>query len=867
MTTRSQSTNTRLASPAQTVDALDRVLASQTFANAPRLSRFLRYVVERKLAGDETGAKEYSIALDVFDRDSSFDPRLDTIVRVQARRLRRRLEHYYENEGREEQLRIEIPKGGYSPQFELETAALPPRPNSLPIPRNRLIGRDEELQSLGPLLARPDVRLVTVSGPGGSGKTRLAIEAVAGLAESFPGGIYWVELASLRNRAQLAAALAEAFGVRGRGGHPVEQVLCERLGRTIVRPALLALDNFEQLIGEADLVSMLLDACGDLTVLVTSRMLLRLYGEHDFPASPLPVSRPRKDFAYEELASSPAAELFAERAAAARQGFRLNAQNVQTVAEICFRLDGLPLAIELAAARSKVLSPELLLERLAKPLDLLTGGPRDAPDRHRTLRAAIAWSYDSLAEPEKKLLRRAALFADAFSVEAAQAVADAYQDLGGAVEDVASSLIDHNLLHLVERPGDSRPFAILETIREFALEMLAASEEEATYRRAHAAYFLVLAEEGEQKRDETDREQWTAACSREHANFEAALDWLLEAGATNWFTRMAFALCQYWERRERLDEGRARLETVLAFDGLSKPNSARAATFAGAFRSLQGDVDGALEAHLRAFRAYVELDNPKGVAREANSLAVGYRFSGCLREAREMLEVCLEACRQLGDPNQIAASISNLGGLAQEQGRFEEADSLEREAQSMFREIGNWVGVAWSLNHLGDQARGRGEHDEARERYAEALELFQSLGDGWGQGRTLHDTAELASSQGDFQEAHRLLRQALHVFAELAHHRGIAKVLDSLAVMLSQQDEPVAAFELAGAAAAIRETLGADPSPWLRADRAKLEGALDDARTRLLPAEEREAWERGRTMSLDQAIMFARSWGADAGDG
>ncbi len=851
-------------SPSEEHQELRRILASAAFRSAPRLSRMLRYVVERAIAGDAETLKEYPIGVEVFDRQNSFDPRIDTIVRVQARRLRKRLAEYYAGEGAASPVRVEIPKGSYRPKFVAATTGQPLRINSLPAPRTSLIARQQELRALAELLSRDHVRLVTVSGPGGVGKTRLAIEAAANLGNRFPGGVTFIELATAKVRADAVALIAQAYALYRSDGRPVEDALSERLRVALTKPALLVLDNFEHMLDSAGFISKLLDDCGPLKILVTSRAILHLYGEHEFPTPPLEAPQPESARSLRDLSQSPAVRLFLARAKAVKPDFDLTPENVRTVASICCRLDGLPLAIELAAGRSKTLEPDVLFEKLSSPLHLLTAGPRDAPDRQRTLLATIRWSYDLLTNDEKRLLRRLAVFMGGCTGEGLEAVGNAYEDLSQDVCELAGSLVDKNLLQLsVDRSAPQR-YIMLQVIREYALQELGSGKESAATRRAHAAYFLVVAEEGERKLSEDERDEWFAHCDREYGNLSAALDWLLQAGASNWYARLAIALFQYWERRERLDEGRQRLDAVLDLADLPEEYKARAAGFAGALIGMQADIGKAITYHQRALEIYRKLDLPKYIAREANSLSVGFRFTQRRREARQMLEECLAACRRVGDQNQIAATLSNLGGVAAEDGDFEEAAALLHEARSTFREIGNWLGEAWSLNHLGDQARMQGDAEAAQQHYCDSLNLFRALKDPWGEGRTLHDLAEIAYERDDVEETERLLRQALHVFSGLQHHRGIAKVLDSLAVVHGCHFQAEAAYQLAGAAATMREALGANPSPWKVEDSTRLKSALNRALALLSAERAQDAWDRGRAMDFDEAVRYAAELRSDA---
>jgi predicted ATPase len=847
---------------------LARVLGSRAFRDAPALSRLLRYLVEHALRGDADRLKEYAVGVEVFGRGESFDPRTDTIVRVQARRLRSRLKEYYEAEGREDPIVIEVPKGHYVAVFETASAprsrpgatpapssgAVRPQVSMLPAPRTRLIGRERELRAVTRLLGEEDARLVTLTGAGGSGKTRLALEVADGLRDGLAGGVYFASLASVADAVSMVSALAQVLGLRHTAGKPLVDALREHVRLTVSSPALVLLDNFEHLVAAAPVVAALLEASPPLRVLVTSREPLRVYGEREYPVPPLPAPDPRCPPPLEELERNPAVALFVERAAAIRPDFVLNAATAPAVAEICSRLDGLPLAIELAAARVKMLPPDAMLALLRNSLELLTGGARDMPARQQTLRRTIDWSHDLLGDAERRIFRRLSVFAGGFTLEGAEAVGDTRRDLGVAALDAVASLVDKSLLFQTDQKGDGARFSMLETTREYALEKLAASGEAEATRQAHAAYCLVLAEEGNAQLSSMERSAWLARCDLEHDNFRAALDWLIGGRRVDWALRLGVALFGYWDRREHLVEGCERLEAIRKLEAPANRSALQALVTSHSADLLarsRGDHDAATGLFQEALGIYRERGDQRGIAAELTSLGATARFVGDYAAARRWFEESVEVARELGDRSQTAAALSNLAGVMSTQGHHPLALSLLEEARAAFLESGDEIAVAWCINHLGDAARHAGRLDEARRLYEEALVNFRRLCDPWGAARSLADLASLAGAQGDCETARRCYGQALGFFRDLGHNTGIATVLEGFAVLAAREGDSRRALIVAGAAGALRFRIGARARP---VEQAQLDRSLEGAWQDQDPGIARGAWEEGWSMPLEEAI-------------
>jgi len=733
------------------------------------------------------------------------------------------------------------------PVKQVETRSI-----SLPVSRTRFVGREKEVAAAKELLQRQDVRLVTVTGPGGIGKTRLAVEVASGLIERFPGGIHFVPLSPLSDPDLVASVIVQTLGIREAGGQSPLEILKENLQDSLREPRLLLLDNFEHLVQAAPTVAELLVMGPNLKILVTSRAALHVYGEHEFPVPPLALPDPRSMPSVEVLSQYPAVALFVQRAVAAKPDFELNRENAPAVTEICARLDGLPLAIELAAARVKVLSPSSMLTRLASRLQLLTGGARDLPLRQQTLRAAMDWSYDLLNAAEQKLFRRLSVFVGGCNLEGVEAVCDTKGDLDLDLLDGMASMVDKSLVQQVEQAKGESRFVMLETVREYALEKLEVSGEEALTKRAHAAYCLVLAEEATEESG-AEGAEWLERFAFEHDNFRAALEWLTETGDAEWGLRLGAALFHFWETRDYLTEGRARLDKLLKLAGAAAATKVRARALfaAGVLAGGQGDYASADALVGESLDITRELDDKQGVAVSLNALAVLAKGRGDVAVAHSLLEESLAGWRELGDLKAVARSLSNLANVVTLQGDYARARSLYAECLSIFQGLGDRTGVAWSLNHQGDVARDQGDTLAARTLYERSLAIFRELGDSWGIAGALADLGTLAREQQNCPEAHTLYRESLRVFQKLDHKRGIARLLECFACLAAAQFRAERSLRLAGAAAALRQNIGAPLTP---AEQRKLDAILDPARKALTNTACTTAWLEGWALPVEKAI-------------
>ncbi len=710
---------------------------------------------------------------------------------------------------------------------------------NLPKPRTSLIGREQQVRDAVELLLRADVRLLTLTGTGGCGKTRLALALAEAVTDRFPGGVRFVGLASITDPELVETAIEEAFNVHRVPNFTIAQLVGEQLRES--GASLLLLDNFEQVLPAASVVAEVLEACPSLKIVVTSRSGLRIYGEQEFPVGP--------------LAQNSATELFVQRAAAVLPALVLSSENAPAIREICARLDGLPLAIELAAARSKVLSPTAMLDRLQSRLQLLTGGPLDLPERQQTLRNTIDWSHELLNEAERRLFRRLSVFVGGCTLEAAEAVCNTSRDLGIDLFEGLSSLVDKNLLERGDRGDDEPRFTMLETIREYALERLMQSGEQPALRRAHAAYFLVLAEEGNPELGPAERSRWLARCDVEIDNFRCALDSLFETVNVDWGLRLCVALFRFWDMHEHLTEGRSRLETVLHLAGNNHSRDrARVAQFLGALTTAQGDYAAAERYLQQSLALYQQLGDRWGIGVSLNALAVSARDRGDYSAAEQYFERSLACWRMLSDRLAIARCLHNLANVVKGCGQYARARSALQEAAQIFEELGDRNGAAWSLNQQGDIAREQGDLAEARGLYQSALSAFRDAGDRWGSARSLTDLGRIDCEQGNYLSAEAAYREALEIFAALAHRRGLARALEGSACLALARGYSARALKLAAAAANLRRLIGA---PLPQAEQAKLDQILLPAWTQLGGDESKRAWTEGSSLSLEQAIEYS----------
>jgi predicted ATPase/DNA-binding XRE family transcriptional regulator len=739
--------------------------------------------------------------------------------------------------------------------------------HNLPAPPTLFIGREQEVATVSALLRRTDVRLVTLNGPGGVGKTRLAIQAAAEALEEFADGIYFVDLAPISDPNLVVAAIAQTLGVRETGGQPLLESLQTYLrGRRL----LLLLDNFEQVLAAAPHLADLLSVAPQLKLLVTSRAILHLRGEQEFAVPPLNLPDLQQLPPLEALSQYAAVQLFIARALDVKPDFAITNANAPAVVEICARLDGLPLAIELAAAWIKLFPPQALLARLDRRLNVLTSRMRDLPARQQTLRHTLDWSYELLEAGMQVLFARLGVFVGGCTIAGAEAVCELsieneelsndspsrrFLNAQFSMLNVIAALVDHSLLRqTVGADGEPR-FTMLETIREYALERLEQRGEADVLRRQHAHFFLALAEEADAKITGAEQSFWLGRLEQEHDNLRAALAWCqTPAGDVELGLRFGVALWWFWEIRGYFHEGRRWLEGMLAQAPARTLLRASALNGAGALVYDQGDYAAARMFHEESLALRRELGDQRGIAGSLNNLGNVAKDQGEHATARALYEESLAVIRELGDRWGIAIILNNLGNVAKDQGEHATARAFHEESLAIQREVGDQRSIATSLHALGEVALAQGDDEPAAALFEESLSGFRELGDKPGVASALHNLGNVASNQGSYAMARTLYAESLAIREELGDQRGIAVCLAGLAGVAEAHDQLERAAQLLGAVAALLEHIGgrldAIERGFYDCHRLTVQAALDADQFM-------SAWAAGQSMPLKRAIAYA----------
>jgi predicted ATPase/class 3 adenylate cyclase/Tfp pilus assembly protein PilF len=771
-------------------------------------------------------------------------------------------------------------------------------PTNLPRQMTSFIGREREMAEVKRLLAATP--LLTLVGSGGCGKTRLAVQVGADVLDNYQDGVWSVELAALADPEFVPQAVASVLGLREEVGRPLLQTIQDYLRD---RRLLLLLDNCEHLVGACALLAdTLLKACPQLTIVATSREPLGITGEHLWRVPSLLTPEP-DDLPLEEkelaaaLMEYDACHLFVERAAAQRQDFVLTRRNVPVVAHLCRQLDGIPLAIELAAARVRSLTVEEINSKLDNRFRLLTGGSRTALPRHQTLRALIDWSYDLLTLQEKSLLCRVSVFAGGWTLEAAEAVGIGPDVEYGEVLDLLMSLADKSLVVAEQEHGHTR-YRLLETVRQYARDRLleiGEGESEAV-RECHRNYFLAFAETAEPELLGPEQGEWLERLEAEHENLRSGLDWSLTEGNSTEGLRFCGALRRYWLMRGHYTEGREWYMRMLETAGGKERSSARAKALngagnlaysqgdyasahayyeesltirrevgdrsgiAGSLNNLglvahsQGDFASAQAYYEESLPLFREIGNRNGIANSLNNLGLVAHSQGDYASARAYYEESLTIKREIGDRNSIANSLNNLGNVAYNQGDYASAQAYQQESLTIHREIGDRSGIATSLNNLGLVAYSQGESASACAYYEESLTIRREIGDRRGVASSLHNLGNVAYSQGDYASCRAYQEESLIIRREIGDRRGVASSLEAFANLAERESKSEQAAVLYGAAEALREQIGAPLTPT---DREEYKREMAQARQALGEAAFAAAWDEGRAMTWEQAVEYA----------
>jgi predicted ATPase len=728
---------------------------------------------------------------------------------------------------------------------------------TLPVLRTPLVDRIDQSEKAQSWLTRSEVGLVTLTGPGGAGKTHLALHIATQMQEQFADGVVFVPLAPLSDAALLAATIATTLGLRESSGQSIAESLIEALRD---KQLLLVLDNFEQVVKGAPLIAQLLESCPRLKILITSRRKLHVRGEKELPIPPLDIPPETGRISVEHLAQYAAVDLFMQRAQDAKPSFSITPTTARAIAQICRRLDGLPLAIELAAARIKVLPPKALLAHLDRALPLLSGGARDLPARQQTMTGAIAWSYDLLDEPEKMLLRRMAVFVGGCTLEAAEAICNGDGDLALDILEGTETLVDSSLLTQDESDEDEARFRMLGTIREYALERLEESGEAPTLQRRHAECYLALVEEAEPYLTSAERWEWLARLDAEHNNVRAALEWSSAANEGEIVCRLVGGLGWFWFLRGYLSEGRTWADTALKLAASDDRSIRRAKVlhWAAGMAFAQGDYRSARAPVEESVAIFREHDDKRELG--LTLIILGLVLTGLVEgdaacsALQESIDIFRGATR---DPWGEAFALYCLGDLTRSMGDLATARKAYEESLASFQDQEDQWGRAVLLHALGMIEDAENDYPAARALFTASESLFREMGDRWDLARVLVALERVAMHEGDYQRALVFCEESLNLSRDLGNKNGMLRSLEGLATISLAQGDAERAARLLGTVDAISHAIGrTSPEPLIAEVKAKLDESAFAA-----------AWSLSTTQTLEEAASYAAGESNSEDDG
>lgn len=725
-------------------------------------------------------------------------------------------------------------------------------PNNLPVQLTSFVGRVREIADVKRLLAT--TRLLTLTGSGGAGKTRLALQVAAELLEEFADGVWLTELPALSDPALVSQTVAASLGLREQSERSIATTLAEFLQ---FRRLLLVLDNCEHLVAEcARLVDQLLRGCPEIRILATSQTALGVPGEVAFSVPPLSLPDPQRAPAAEQLPQYEAVRLFIERAVLSKPEFAVTSDNAAAVTQVVHRLDGIPLAIELAAARAKMMSVQQIAERLDDRFRLLTGGGRTVASRHQTLKAAIDWSYDLLTASERTMLQRMSVFSGGWTLEAAEAVCNGGEVAAGQILDVLARLVDRSLVLAQETRGGSTRYRLLESVRQYGRDRLVESGEEKSTRTRHRDWFLLLAERGERYLQGREQRVWLDLLETEHDNLRLALEWCKATeGDTEYWLRLAGALWRFWEVRGYWSEGRAWLDGALAqSEGSATPSRVKVLNGAGYLASFQGDYPRAVSLGEESLDLSRRLGDKRGTVSCLNILGIEACRLEKYDRAAQLGKESLVLSEEVGDWWGTMDARIVLAFVARAAGDYDRASTLLEEIVPQVRQVGDKWRLAMALNYLGLVKRDLGNYTEARAVLEETLALAKELGDKWGAAFAQSNLGIVAWYQQDYLRAGDLFATSLRLRADVGEKRGIVTSLVGLAAVAAVQGEAERAAMIFSAAETLRGMIGVPLPPFIRGS---FEQLVADTRAALGEARFAEVGARGRALALQAAIAYA----------